>query len=310
MTDHVALVGTGLIGRSWAVVFARAGRDVRLFDPAPGQASAARSWVMEALGELEAIGALADAPAAAARVSVASTLAEAVAGAAYVQESGPEDTATKRALFSAMDAAAPDAALIGSSVSAIPPSSFMDGLDGRARCLGVHPVNPPHLVPLVELVPSRWTSEDAVRRVAELMSAVGQSPIRVRQEVPGFVLNRLQAAVINEAVSLVARGVCDPEDADRAMTDGLGLRWAFMGPFETMDLNAPGGFLDYATRYRGGYAGLGRDLRVADPWPDDALSSIEAWRRSELAKEDILRRQRWRDRRLAGLLAQRAAAEP
>jgi 3-hydroxyacyl-CoA dehydrogenase len=126
--------------------------------------------------------------------------------------------------------------------------------------------------------------------------------VLVRKEIPGFVMNRLQTGVVNEAVQLVQMGVMSPADIDKVMRFSLGLRWSFMGPFETMDLNAPDGFLDYATRYGPSYEAMGRALMVAAPWSPAAIAAIEAGRRREVPKDKVGARQAWRDRRLMALL--------
>jgi 3-hydroxyacyl-CoA dehydrogenase len=141
------------------------------------------------------------------------------------------------------------------------------------------------------------------------MEDVGQVPVLLKKEVEGFVMNRMQAAVVNEAMHLVADGVMSPEDVDKTMRYSIGLRWSFMGPFETMDLNAPEGFKDYAHRYRRSYESMGAQLRVAAPWEQDAIDRIETMRRRVASKEKVADRQAWRDRRLMALLAHMAAAE-
>lgn len=302
MTKRIALIGAGLIGRGWAAVFARAGHEVALHDATPGAVERAMAAIGTSLDDLEAAGLIPSAGTARARLRPAASLEEALDGAAFAQESVTENADVKRGVFMAMDRAAPSDAVLASSCSAIPGSVFLEAVPGRHRCLIAHPANPPHLMPVVELVPTPWTSAQATEACRVLMAEVGQIPVLVRKEVDGFVMNRLQAGVINEAVSLVARGVISPEDLDKVMRHSLGLRWSFMGPFETMDLNAPEGFADYAARYSGGYRTMGEQLRVADPWDDDAIAAIGAARRAALPPEDVTERHRWRDRRLMALL--------
>jgi 3-hydroxyacyl-CoA dehydrogenase len=160
----------------------------------------------------------------------------------------------------------------------------------------------------VELVPTPWTSSETVESCRRLMEEVGQVPILVRKEVHGFVLNRLQAAVINEAMYLVDEGVVAPDDLDKTMRDGLGLRWSFMGPFETMDLNSDGGFKGYTDQYGGSYQTMGAELQVAREWSAEALARIEAARRAHVSAEHVSDRQAWRDRRLMALLRHKAQA--
>lgn len=300
---RAAIVGTGLIGRGWAAAFARAGWDVRLWDREPGAAAAARTAVGLSLKDLEAAGLVADAARAVAAVEVAPSLEQALDGVDYVQESVPESVDVKRSVFERLDAAAPAGIPLGSSSSTIAGSRFLAAIPGRGRCIVAHPANPPHLMPVVEVVPSPWHEEAFVTRTCALLSSIGQVPVLVRKEIEGFVMNRLQTAVVNEAVSLVAHGVIDPADLDKVMKHSLGLRWAFMGPFETMDLNAPNGFQDYAARYGRYYQAMGRDLGVAEPWPDEALDRIEESRRAETPRDAVGDRMRWRDQALMRLLA-------
>ncbi|MGH7041037.1 MAG: 3-hydroxyacyl-CoA dehydrogenase NAD-binding domain-containing protein, partial [Acetobacteraceae bacterium] len=194
---RISVIGAGLVGRAWAIVFARAGFTVALWDPAPQAVPAAQAFIAARLPELRAAGLLADPPEdVLARVHPSATLAEAVAGAVHVQENGPERVADKQALFAELDRAAPADAVLASSTSGIPASAFTEHLPGRARCLVAHPVNPPYLVPLVELCPAPWTDPDAVARTRALLARAGQVAVTVNREVAGFVLNRLQGALL------------------------------------------------------------------------------------------------------------------
>lgn len=301
--SRIAIVGTGLIGRGWAIVFARAGHEAALFDATDGAVDRALAAIEVSLRDLEAAGLIRSAAAVCARLTPSRTLAEALQGADYVQESVPEDRAIKQAVFRQMDEAASPEAVLGSSCSAIPGSAFLETVSGRHRCLIAHPANPPYLMPVVELVPTPWTALAVVGRCRQLMESVGQVPVLLNREIEGFVMNRLQAGVVNEAMQLVASGVMSPEDVDKTMRYSLGLRWSFMGPFETMDLNAPDGFKDYAARYHRSYESLGTDLRVAEPWDGRTIDRVEAARRSAVPQDLLGERQAWRDRRLMALLA-------
>jgi 3-hydroxyacyl-CoA dehydrogenase len=311
MSEKVALIGAGLIGRAWAIVFARAGRRVALYDLMPEVARGALGRIEANLADLARAGLVDDPPAILARIAPVATVEEALEGALHVQENGPEDVAVKEALFKRLDAiAAPDVVLASSS-SAIRASAFTKGLAGAHRCLVAHPVNPPYLVPLVELAPAPWTAPETVQRTRDLMSAVGQVPIEVRRESDGFILNRLQGALLNEALRLVADGYASVEDIDKCVADGLGLRWSFMGPFETIDLNAPGGVADYARRYGPFYEGLARERGEAPPppWRGPAIERITAERRARLGFDGLDERQSWRDRRLMALIAHKRHAK-
>jgi L-gulonate 3-dehydrogenase len=306
---NVGIIGSGLIGRAWAIVFARGGCNVRLADASKPQAEQALGIIRTGLDDLNGAGLLTEPPdVILARIGVTSGLEEAVAEADYVQENLPEQVDLKRAVFAELDRLAPPHAVLASSTSAIPGSDFTENLAGRGRCLVVHPVNPPHLVPLVELCRTPWTTDDAVSKTRALMESVGQVPVTVEREVEGFVLNRLQGALLNEALRLVAHGYVSPEDVDRCVRDGLGLRWSFMGPFETIDLNAPGGVADYAARYGGFYDRLEAQPLPSAGWKHEVVAHIDAERRAALPAEDLPARQAWRDRRLMALLAHKIAA--
>ncbi len=306
----IAVVGAGLIGRAWALSFARAGYDVALTDAAPGQVEAAFAFIDSALEDLAGFDLLNGARPAAVRQRIAGTpnLAEALADAVYVQENTPEDLDTKRAVFAELDGLAPADAIIGSSASALLPSAFTEGLTGRARCLVAHPINPPYLVPAVEIVPAPWTDPTAVERTRQIMAGAGHTPMVLRHEKNGFIVNRLQGALLQEAFRLVADGDASVEDVDVAIRDGLALRWSFMGPFETIDLNAPGGVRDYVRRYHGIYDEIFEQQTRRADWTGPVIDTIETERQARLDRKDVARRAAWRDRRLMALAAHKRAA--
>ncbi len=305
-----AIVGAGLIGRAWAHVFARAGWQVRVWDPSPHQREVAAALIGRSLHDLARQGLVADPVGAGERVTVAASLAAALKDAQYVQESGPETLEAKIATFAELDALAPAAALLASSTSAIVASRFTERLPGRARCIVAHPVNPPHLVPVVELCGAPWTSAETRARARAILREVGQVPIDVKKEIDGFILNRLQAALLSEAFRLVEEGYVSPEDLDHTVADGLGLRWAFMGPFETIELNAPGGIADYCERYVSWFRRYAADPPGAAVW-DDARWKLaaQAWNRTP-APAWIAEKSRWRDDRLARIVAHKRAQKP
>ena len=300
---RIAIVGAGLIGRSWANVFARAEWDVGLYDPIAGQARNALPLIAAGLRDLAEKGLIKDPDAAAARVTVVDTLEEALKGAVFVQENAPEKVEDKLALFAELDRLAAPDTILASSTSAIVASRFTEALAGRSRCLVAHPVNPPHLVPIVELVGAPWTSEETIARAKAVYEQVGQTPIVVRKEIDGFILNRLQGALLAEAFRLVGEGYVSPQDLDKTIKDGLGLRWSFMGPFETIELNAPGGIPDYCARYTGLYIRQQSAPAKPDVFATENVDRIvEAW--GLPAERDRLDAcMRWRDERLAALKA-------
>ncbi len=259
------MIGAGVIGRSWVQVFARAGCRVRVFDADPARLASALAWLRDDLAERVAFGALSVAKAKTmlARVHPSASLDEALADVDYIQENGPESLDVKRALYRAIDRIAPAGAVIGSSTSAIDMTKIARSLPGARRCLVVHPVNPPHVIPAVEILGGERTAPGVVRDVVGFMRELGQTPVLLRKFVPGFVLNRMQAALVREALDLVARGVCDVLAVEDSIRSGLGLRWALMGPFGVANTNADDGVEEYFTRFGPSYAGLWRDLNDA-----------------------------------------------
>lgn len=308
MKVPVGIVGAGLIGRAWAIVFARAGHAVRLHDADAAALGSSLQAVDAALAELHRHGLLDEAPAVVrGRIAPVEALADALRGAGYVQESVRETVAAKQAIFAEMDAAAAPDCILASSTSYIPASSFSERLAGRARCLVAHPVNPPHIVPVVELCPAPWTAPEVVERARGLHEAAKQVPVVVRRELPGFILNRLQAALVCEAMRLFEDGYASAEDIDKTVRDGLGLRWALMGPLETIDLNAPGGVVDYAARYAATMVELNR-TQAAREWTEAAVRGLEVERRGALPAGRLAERTTWRDRRLMALVAHKRDA--
>jgi 3-hydroxyacyl-CoA dehydrogenase len=295
----VAIVGAGLVGAGWAIVFARAGLTVRIFDANPAVSEKALSWAQEQLSALQQRGLLREAAeVVASRLKRVQSLGDAVVGAAYVQESVLERLDVKRKLMEELEAIGDTDVIIGSSSSGIPASEFANDLRISPRVTIAHPVNPPYLVPVVELVPSSQTSSETVAFVERLMKDVGQSVVHVRKEVQGFVLNRLQAALLREAWALHRDGVASCEDIDKTVRDGLGWRWSFMGPFETIDLNAPGGVADYAQRLGPLYYSIAQSRLADGPWTADLINQVEQDRRQHLSVDELEARRNWRDERL------------
>jgi L-gulonate 3-dehydrogenase len=306
----VAIVGSGFVGRAWAISFARAGHDIALWDADVSAAGKALTYIEGVLPDLEANDLLngASAKDVRARMRAVATLEEALAGAAYVQESTPEVVEIKREMFARLDAIAAPDAILASSTSAILPSKFTETLKGRSRCLVVHPINPPYLIPAAEVVPAPWTDKAVVARTADFLRAAGHAPIVMKQELDGFVMNRMQGALLEEAFRLVADGYASIEDVDVGIREGLALRWSFMGPFETIDLNAPGGVRDYAQRYEQIYDRLFPSMQRRANWNGPVLDIIEADRRKALPADKLQERQAWRDRRLMALAAHKRRA--
>jgi carnitine 3-dehydrogenase len=240
----VAIVGAGSIGASWAALVLARGLDVVATDPAPGAEERLRETVGLRLGEL---GETADES----RVRFFADPAAALAGADLVLEGGPERLELKRELFAVLDAASAPDVLLASSSSGLAPSSFQGGCGHPERVLVTHPFNPPHLVPLVEVVGGVLTSEEAIESAMAVMRHLGKRPIRLRRELPGHVANRLQAALWREAYHLVGEGVVSVSDLDLAISSGPGLRWALLGPFATQHLSGGPGGLEHVLEHLG-----------------------------------------------------------
>ncbi len=306
----IAVVGAGLIGRAWAMVFARGGWEVTLWDGVDGVADHARELTAEGLEDLARHGLAANPKGAAARIGVAKSLEDAIAGVDLVQENTPERLDMKRDIFARLDAAAAPNTILASSTSALVTSLYTENLAGRSRCLVAHPVNPPHLVPIVEVCGAPWTSPDVMQRARDIYLSVGQAPIHVKKEVDGFVLNRLQTALLAESFRLVEEGVVTPQDLDETIRNGLGLRWSFMGPFETIELNAPGGINDYCARYGPFFRRIAADQPKAEVWDNGKTAAVsESWGPT-LSPETHAAKTRWRDEQLAALAAHKRAIKP
>jgi L-gulonate 3-dehydrogenase len=307
---RIGVVGSGLIGRAWAIVFARGGCSVKMFDPMGGiaeQALASISDTLEGMAKLDLLQGQSVAHVAS-RITATQSLADAVGDADYVQENSPERVEVKRQVFEELEAATSPTTVIGSSTSAIVPSQFTGHIEHKQRCLVVHPLNPPHLIPAVEVVPAPWTSQATIDFAAELMRTIGQKPIVMTREIEGFLMNRLQGAVLEECFRLVSMGLVEPADIDTSIRDGLALRWSFMGPFETSDLNAPGGIVDYAARYEPGFIKQFESQTTRVGWSGETLDKINTYRRKHVPLGEIAARQSWRDRRLMALAAHKRQA--
>jgi L-gulonate 3-dehydrogenase len=284
----VAIAGAGSIGVAWAVVFARAGHEAALYEPDDARREAAPREIAARLA------------AAPGGVALHADLRAALSGADLVLECAPEDLALKRDLFARLDELAPPGVPLASSSSALTASEFAPGI---ARALVAHPANPPHILRIVELVPAPFTDPAIVDRVEALMAGAGMSPVRLKREIDGFVYNRLQGALLREAYCLVRDGVADVDDVDRVVREGLGRRWAVIGPFETADLNTRGGIEAHARRLGPAYERMGAERGQHDPWTPELVAHVTAERRRRLPLRDWDERVAWRDRWMQAVAA-------
>lgn len=307
MSD-AAIVGAGIIGSSWALVFARAGWNVRVFARHAAVRASLHARVREAALRSHVVTPHVSPDDIADRIVLVESLDEVVHGVSWVQESVEEDLEVKRELFAALDRLSHASAILASSTSSIGVSRFTSALDGRGRCIVAHPATPPHLIPVVEVVPAPYTTPDTLERAFDVMRQVRQTPVLVRREQPGFVMNRLQGALLTEMFRVVSDGLMSPADVDALIRDGFGLRWAFLGPLEGVDLNAPGGIADYLARYGFMFDQLARERGALDPVvTPQVVAALHDAMRARLPLHELGARIAWRDERMAALRALRDA---
>ncbi|WP_439139993.1 3-hydroxyacyl-CoA dehydrogenase [Planktotalea sp.] len=300
MSRRVAIIGMGLVGRSWAVDFARAGARVALWDAMDGVVETSLSQTRQLVSDMDGAGLLSETPEAIlSRINPCSSLSEALFGADYIQENTPERIEVKHDVLTAIEANAQPDAVIASSTSGLLPSAMFENIASARRCLVAHPLNPPHLIPAVELVPGPATDAASLHTARMILEETGHVVVTLQREIAGFVMNRLQGAVLDEAFRLVEQGIVGPEDVDIALRDGLAMRWSVVGPFETIDLNAPGGVFDYIDRYGPMYDDLSIGSEGRADWKGPVRDVVTADRRARLAVDQIPARTKWRDARLA-----------
>src|SRR5258705_1304429 len=270
---RIAIVGTGVIGASWAAQYLARGFDVVATDPAPSAEANLRKYVDEAWEQLRVIGL--SPGAARERLTFTSNLKAALSNADFVQENGPERPDFKIKLFADMDDATPADSIIASSSSGITPSVMQSACKRPERILVGHPFNPPHIIPLVEVVGGAKTSPEAIRRAIAFYASIGKKPIQLHKELPGHVANRLQAAVYREVVNLIHLGVADVADADTAVCWGPGLRWGVMGPSMLFHLGGgEGGIQHFMDHLSGPVASWWKDLGGFTDWPEGSKNTI------------------------------------
>ena len=297
------ILGAGPIGTGFASAFLGAGFAVTLVDPSDA-ARAAAPVLVERHAKAMALAGL-DIPTATPEVRDA--LPDRI-DAPLVLEAGPERLEPKRALVADLLARSGEGTVIATASSAIPVSRILPDPADQARCLVAHPANPPSLLRVLELVPAPGTLPGTMDRAEALFRQGGFAPARLAREVPAFVFNRLQSALLREAYRLVDEGVIGVEALDGLVRDGLGPRWALSGPFETADLNTAGGIRGHAERLGPAYAAIGRDRgETAPDWSPALIDRVEAERRAVLPEAALDPRRAWRETALARLLAARRA---
>lgn len=306
--QQVAVIGAGLIGSSWATHFLARGLDVTVTDPAPGAEQRTRDYVERAWPVVTRLGL---APKASpTRLRFVASVAAAVKGAQFVQENGPERIELKTPLFHEIDALVPPEVLIASSTSGLTASALQAGCRHPERCVIGHPFNPPHLIPLVEIVGGRQTSPEAVEAARAFYAHIGKRPIILHKELPGHAANRLQAAIWREAVHLVHEGVLSVSDVDAAVSWGPGLRWGVMGPHLIFHLGGgQGGMEHFLTHLSGPFSRWWNDLGKPELTPE-LRAALIAGVQAEAAGRSIAELERQRDELLLQLVALRTQADP
>src|ERR1700704_131834 len=264
---RIAIVGTGVIGASWAAQYLARGFDVIATDPAPNAEANLRKYVDEAWPALTDIGL--SSGASRDRLSFTTNMKDALSQADFVQENGPERPDFKIKLFADMDAATPPDSLIASSSSGITASVMQSQCKHPERIVIGHPFNPPHIIPLVEVVGGAKTSPEAIQQAIAFYASIGKKPIHLHKELPGHVGNRLQAALYKEVMHLIQQGVLSVADADDAVSWGPGLRWGVMGPSLQWHLGGgPGGIEHFMDHLMDPLAGMMKSLGTPDITPE------------------------------------------
>lgn len=304
MSKKVAVLGAGSIGVSFAVLFASNKFQVNLWDISNDSLKRARQDIRQRLGELDAANINVEPlDSIESRIQFFDSAVDAVQDADLVQECIPEKLELKRELFQSLEADIGSDTVIASSSSAILASSMAEGLKtAYDQVIIAHPGNPPHLIPVIEIVPTEQTRRNIIDWALEIYWNAQLSPVELYKEIDGFVFNRLQGAVLREAYCLVRDGIISVEDLDTVMKDGLGRRWAFIGPFETVDLNTRGGIASHAEKMGPAYWLMGNQRGQDDPWNSELVAEVERQRRAILPLEGWEERVEWRNQKLLNFL--------
>ena len=305
---RVAIVGTGVIGASWSALYLAKGLQVVATDPAPGAENRLRAFIAKAWTALERLGL--SSGASQANLSFTADLAEALTGVDLVQENGPERLDFKQKLYGQLDELLAADVIIASSSSGLTMSEIQKGAAAHPeRCVIAHPFNPPHLIPLVEIVGGAKTSEETIRRATEFYKSIGKRPVRVNKEMPGHVANRLQSAVQREVYYLVAEGIISAADVDTALSWGPGLRWGVMGNMMLNHLGGgSGGMEHFLEQFAGPLTAWWKTLGSPVLTPEVQKKLIDSVN-AEVGSRSIEELAAERDEVLLGLLELRARAE-
>ena len=298
--ERVGVLGAGVIGSSWAALFLAAGHEVDVYEPSANGEQNVRNYIETAWPTLEQLGLTK--PGDPRPINFHGTAAAAVEHVQFVQESVPEQLAIKHALFAEIEPRLAPETIVASSASGLMVSEMQKGWQNPSRFILGHPFNPPHLIPLVELLANQYTADGVLEIAEEFYQNAGKVTIRVNREVPAHVANRLQAALWREAISLVENGVASVEDVDKAVWAGPGLRWAAMGPHMLFHLGAgPGGLGEFCNRYRDSFHRWWKDLdevELTEELAQDLFQGVH----DEGGDKDVMELSRQRDALIVAML--------
>ena len=284
--NKIGICGAGLIGASWAIGFANAGYTSYVYDNNPNSVENFNKYFDDLLQDLKTIDPNINEDKIRNNIQLDCTIEQICEDAILIQESVVEDLRVKQNLYKELDRHTSKDTILASSSSYLVISKISELVENKNRCINAHPALPPHVVPFVEVVGSNDTSKEIINKALNIYKKANYATIFVKKETEGFVLNRLQGALLNEAVRLHEGGFASMEDIDIALKHALGIRWAFMGPFEIMDLNAPEGIKDSFSRYRTGIQNLAKQQNTVPSYSDEYLNNLDKEQRQRLAYED------------------------
>ena len=295
---NIGICGAGLIGASWAVGFANHGYNVLVYDANPEIVSNFFKVVDHLADDLKIFKKV-DLKKLKSSIKICDNLEQVCKDSLLIQESIVEDLDEKKKIFFEFEKYASVDTILASSSSYLLPSKISEKLKNKQRCIVAHPALPPHVVPFVEICPSYETSLEVIEKAKDIYKTAHYVPIVLKKEIEGFVLNRLQGALLNEAVRLHEEGYASIDDIDISLKHALGIRWAFLGPFEIMDLNAPGGIGDSFTRYRKGIKKLAQQQNSVPEYTDEYIKKLESEQRERLKLTDREERTKKRNKLIA-----------
>ena len=281
--EKIGICGVGLIGASWAIGFANAGFKVFIYDTHKDSFMKFKEKSKKLIQDIRIINPAIDEAKINTNIKLDCTVQEICEDSILVQESVLENLEIKKRVFEQLDKFASKNTIIASSSSYLLISKISEHVEGKHRCINAHPALPPHIVPFVEVAGGVDTDSNIIKQAVSIYKAANYAAITVNKETDGFVLNRLQGALLNEAVRLHEGGYASMEDIDIALKHALGIRWAFLGPFEIMDLNAPEGIKDSFTRYKKGIQNLAREQNSVPGYSEEYLNKLEIDQRKRLS---------------------------